>query len=304
MNKDTLTNVAASVRMRLFNLARESREDFGLLLSRFAIERLLYRISISPHCKMFLLKGAVLFTVWKNLPRRPTRDIDFQGIGDSSPDHLMEVFRSLCEIEAMEDGMRFDAASIQITSIRNEQEYGGLRVRLNAYLADARIPLWIDIGFGDAVTPPPREADYPTILSLPAPRVQLYPPETVIAEKWQAMVELGFSNSRMKDFYDLWILSRHIEFDGRLLSQAIYATFERRRTSLPLELPVAFREEFCEDSEKRAQWQGFTRKSQLQNIPELFEVVRDIRNFLWPLTEALRDDNSFVMSWIPGKGWH
>lgn len=303
MSKGTSTNIAASVRMRLFNLAQQSGEDFGSLLSRFATERLLYRLSISPYREMFLLKGAVLFAVWENVPRRPTRDVDFQGLGDSSPDHLLKVFRSLCDIEANEDGMRFDANSIQVTPIRKGQRYGGARVRLDVYLADARIPLWVDIGFGDAVTPKPRNANYPTLLPLPVPQIKLYPPETVVAEKWQAMVELGSSNSRMKDFYDVWILARYLKFDGVLLSRAIKATFNRRQTPLPVDLPESLQKEFCQDNEKMSQWRAFTHKSQLQDIPEFYGVATVLQEFLWPLTEALRGESLFSMRWMPGKGW-
>ena len=302
------TNVAASVRARLLNLSRESGEEFGLLLSRFAAERFLYRLSISPHRESFLLKGAALFAVWQNVPRRPTRDVDFLGVdfsgeGDASPEHLIAVFRALCEIEAPEDGVRFDSASMVVSAIREEQHYGGQRVRFSAFLGEARVPLRMDVGFGDVVTPSPQEADYPTLLSLPAPRLFLYPPETVIAEKWQAMVELGSSNSRLKDFYDIWILSRHLEFDGALLSQAIAATFARRRTSLPITRPEALDDAFGLDRAKAMQWQAFGRKSRLQNLPLLHEVIRSIYVFLWPVTEAARNGEPFPMLWTAEKGW-
>jgi hypothetical protein len=233
-----------------------------------------------------LLKGASLFTVWQNVPRRPTRDVYFLGSGDSSPLHLAALFRSLCEIEAPEDGVRFDSASVEVTPIREEQRYGGQRVRLLAYLAEARVPLRIDVGFGDVVTLPVCEADYPTLLGLPAPRLRLYPRETVIAEKWQAMVELGSANSRLKDFYDVWILSCYLEFDGALLSQAIAATFERRRTPLPAAIPEALEDVFSNDRAKVTQWRAFARKSWLKDVPKLHAVAA-----------------AFPMQWIFDEGW-
>lgn len=304
MNPDKPANVAASVRDRLFNLARQNGEEFGLVLSRFAIERLLYRLSLSPYRESFLLKGAVLFTVWQNVPRRPTRDVDFLGIGDASTDRLVQVFRSLCALDGTsEDGLLFDEDSVSVSAIREEQRYGGLRVRMQTRLAQARIPLRVDVGFGDAVTPPAREMDYPTLLPLPAPRLPIYPPETVIAEKYQAMVELGIGNSRMKDFYDVWIMARHLSFDGALLSQAVAATFERRQTSLPATVPIALQNEFGRDAARVTQWRAFTRKNRLQHAPELEEVVGELQAFLWPLTEHLRTGSQFTMRWTPQNRW-
>lgn len=287
----------------MLNLSRESGEEFGLLLSRFAAERFLYRLSISPYRDSFLLKGAALFTVWQTVPRRPTRDIDFLGSGDTSPEHLAATFRALCEIEAPEDGVRFDSYSVEISPIREEQHYGGQRVRFVAYLGEARVPLRMDIGFGDVVTPPAREAEYPTLLPLPAPCLRLYPPETVIAEKWQAMVELGSNNSRLKDFYDVWILSRHLPFDGALLSQAIEATFARRQTALPTEMPEALSDAFSLDRVKVTQWRAFARKSRLHDVPELAEVMSAIQSFLWPITESIRRGDPLLIQWKPGEGW-
>lgn len=303
MKTPASVNVAASVRARLLNLSRQSGEQFGLLLSRFAAERLLYRLSISPHRDEYLLKGAALFAAWQNVPRRPTRDVDFLGRGDASPAHLSAVFRSLCEIEALEDGVRFDRATVEIAPIRQEQHYGGQRVRLVARLGEARVPLRVDVGFGDVVTPPPRETEYPTLLALPAPRLRFYPPETVIAEKWQAMVELGQANSRLKDFYDIWTLAQHLEFDGAVLCQAIAATFERRRTALPETVPAALGSAFSLDRSKATQWHAFIRKSRLQDVPELHEVTADLLRFLWPVTQAARVGSVFEMQWSWEGGW-
>lgn len=311
MSEENPVNVAASVRQRLLNISRESGEEFGLLLSRFAIERLLYRLSVSPHRASFLLKGAALFTVWKNVPRRPTRDVDFLGLGffgndvdsDVAAEKLAAIFRSLCEIEVPSDGLYFESGSVQVASIRDEQRYGGQRIRLESHLAQARIPLRVDVGFGDVVTPSARETEYPTLLSFPAPRLAMYPPETVIAEKYQAMVELGEGNSRMKDFYDVWILTQHQDFDGALLSRAIAATFLRRSTPIPNEMPESLREEFCRSSARVMQWRAFTRKNCLQESPEIHEIAGVLRAFLWPLTQSLQNGAPFSMRWNPKSGW-
>ena len=250
MKRDELTNIPASVRHRLLNFSRANGEEFGLVLSRFAVERLLYRLSISPHREVFLLKGAALFALWPDLPRRRTRDVDFLGTGEATPERLIEIFRALCQIETIDDGLHFRVESVRVAPIREEQRYGGQRVRLEATLSGARIALQIDVGFGDAVTPAPCEAKYPTLLAFPAPHLKHYPLETVIAEKWQAIVDLGMGNTRLKDFYDLWLLATHREFEGALLADALRATFARRQTIWPETLPEALTEVFTRDAAK------------------------------------------------------
>ena len=196
-------NVAASVRQRLLNLRVKYPGDFNVLLTRYAAERLLYRLSISPHSRQFVLKGALLFVVWLPQWHRPTRDLDLLGFGENSVERLTDLFREICQTEAVADGLEFDPASLEATEIREGQEYGGRRVRLLALLGNARVPVQVDVGFGDSITPGPCEIDYPTLLSdLPAPKLRAYPRETVVAEKLEAMVALGWANSRMKDFYD------------------------------------------------------------------------------------------------------
>lgn len=301
--KSAPTNVAASVRARLSNISKSSGEEFGLLLSRFAIERLLYRLSRSPHQNEFLLKGASLFALWPAVPRRPTRDVDFLGFGEDSPLRLESIFRALCEIEALEDGLLFLSDSVRVAAIREDQRYGGQRVHLEAQLQGARISLQVDVGFGDAVTPAPQEGEFPTLLPLPAPHLKFYPLETVIAEKWQAMVELGQANSRMKDFYDLWILSRHLEFDGALVAQAMRATFERRQTLLPTTLPIALRADFFEAQSKQTQWRAFLRKNRLEDAATLAVIAADLQKFLWPINVAASHAQPFRRRWIPGSGW-
>ena len=218
-------NMAASVRQRLLNLARERRENFDYLLTRFGLERFLYRLANSPFRDRFILKGAMFFLLWGMDEHRPTRDADFLGFGENDAENLVAIFQDVCRVAVEDDGLIFDPASVQAAAIREEMEYGGIRVTLPAILDRARISLQFDVGFGDAVTPLAEEVDYPTLLDLPAPHLRIYPKETVIAEKFQAMVHLGIANSRMKDFYDIWVMARSFDFDGSVLKTAIERTF-------------------------------------------------------------------------------
>ena len=259
MNDRLGKNMAVSVRDRLLNLARERGEDFQLILTRYGLERLLYRLGKSDYRDLFILKGAMLFVLWSDQPHRPTRDVDFLGFGDSSETGLKTVFRELCEIPVEDDGLTLIADSIQVDAIRDDTEYGGMRVKLFGELAGARILIQADIGFGDAVTPDPRNIEYPTLLDNPAPFLKAYPRETVVAEKYQALVNLGMANSRMKDFYDIWIISSEFDFDGLTLSEAISNTFSRRHTPLPEHVPFGLSPEFYRDSQKNTQWSAFVR---------------------------------------------
>ena len=242
-------NPAASVRQRLLSRARVRGEDFQLVLTWYGIERLLYRLSQSTHGESFVLKGAMLFSFWSGEAHRPTRDLDLLGFGDPRVERMEEVFRSVCQVRC-EDGLQFDPASVHGEEIRASDEYDGVRIKVAARLAGARVRLQVDVGFGDAVVPRPETIDYPTLLDFPPPRVLAYPREVVVAEKFQALVELGMANTRMKDFYDLWVLARRFAFDGERLSKAIAATFERRRTPIPLGPPLALTQEFHDDPAK------------------------------------------------------
>jgi len=248
-----LRDIGASVRARLLNLARQKGQALDLLLTRYAIERLLYRLSISLHRDRFVLKGAMLMTTWFDDPHRPTRDVDFLGYGDPAPELMLATFREICAIDT-DDGISFDVEGLRVELIREELDYGGLRLRTTAALAGARITIVIDIGFGDAIEPGVEEVDLPVLLDLLSPRVRVYARETVIAEKFQAMVMLGLANSRMKDFYDVWILSRSYDFDEDRLTRAIEATFERRGTDVPVEEPEALSQTFARDAAKQRQW--------------------------------------------------
>jgi len=304
MSPKDIQNLAASVRQRLFNLAKQRGDDFGILLTRYAIERLLYRLSESPHSSQFLLKGATLFALWGGGPYRSTRDLDLLGSGESSVQRLEQVFRDICTVQVEPDGLRFAAETVEGNDIREDREYGGVRIILIAHLEQARIQIQVDIGFGDAVTPPPEDVEFPTILGFPAPHLRAYRRETVVAEKFQAMVMLGIANSRMRDFHDVWFLSRRFEFSGRPLSQAIKDTFARRRTALPAQTPLALTPEFSASPGKQAQWRAFVRKAGLTSDQTAFiGVIVALNEFLMPPTLALIRGQKPAMRWRPGGPW-
>lgn len=297
-------NLAASIRNRLLAIARERGEDFQLLLTRYGLERLLYRLSQSPHRDRFVLKGAMLFILWSDEPHRPTRDVDLLGLGDSSVANLRRVFRNLCGMPPKEDGVAFDPESVRVRPIRDDTEYGGIRVTLTGWLAGALIPIQADIGFGDAVTPEVVELEYPTLLGDPVPCLKTYPRETFIAEKYQAIVALGIANSRMKDFYDLWVMARKFDFHGEVLALAIGNTFARRRTTLPDGNPSAFGPAFTNDPRKNSQLKAFlSRVSATNTNITLSEICACLSEFLGPPTEAARDKHVFEATWRNSGPW-
>lgn len=286
-----VVNVSASVRDRLFNLARECKQPFDLLLTRYVLERLLYRLSTTKHSSRFVLKGAVLLTTWIKESFRPTRDLDLLGHGDSGSDAMLNIFREICAIK-LDDGVVFDTEMLSVDTIREELEYGGVRIKTKATVGTARVPVAVDIAFGDAIEPGAEETDLPVLLDQPAPHLRTYPKETVIAEKFQAMVALGRANSRMKDFYDIWVLSRTYEFKGDALARAIAATFARRKTPIPAEVPDSLTSAFSGDVAKVQQWNSFV--SDLSVQPGTLEtVVSDLAAFLMPrASEALQIQNA------------
>ena len=297
-------DLAASVRARLYNLSKERHEDFNLLLTRFTLERFLYRLGQSPLRERFILKGAALFTLWFDSPHRPTRDLDLLGSGHSSLQQVTQDIRAICA-EQCDDGLVFKLDSVHTEPIRVDAPYIGARVKLLTKLGTARIDLQIDIGYGDAVIPPPQWVDYRTLLqNLPAPHVRAYSVYTTVAEKFDAMVTLSMANTRMKDFYDLWHLSRAFVFEGALLAKSIRATFERRGTTLPLEMPVAFTDEFISSTIKATQWQAFIRKNKLSDAPAWNQAVQVIRDWLMPALQSAQANESFKQTWQPGTGWH
>ncbi|MES3022920.1 MAG: nucleotidyl transferase AbiEii/AbiGii toxin family protein [Pseudomonadota bacterium] len=265
-------NVGASVRARLLNRARSDRLDFNLMLTRYALERLLYRLSVSKWSNEFLLKGALLFDLWFDQPQRPTRDIDLLGFGSAGLEHLETVFQDVCG-QICDDGMVFDQASVRATEIRKDANYEGVRVTLLGVLDGARCAIQIDVGYGDAVTPAAENVSFPVVLDdMPAPQLRAYPVYTVVAEKYQAMVSLGIANTRMKDYFDLWILALHASIDSVILKEAIKATFERRGTPIPVNAPLGLSATFASDQRKQQQWKAFLSKNKLK-APDLAEVV-------------------------------
>ena len=273
-----IKNIGASVRARLLSLSKANDQSFDLVLTRFAIERLLFRLSRSRYADRFVLKGAMLLMAWFKDPYRGTRDLDLLGFGDPSPNVMLATFREILALDAG-DGVVFDAGALRVDRIREEPEYGGLRLRTTASISGARINLTIDIGFGDALEPGAEVIDYPAMLDLPAPRLRAYARETVIAEKFHAMVALGRVNSRMKDFYDIWILSRSFAFNDDRLSRAIAATFTRRGTAIPTDLPDALTPAFALDEQKQRQWLVFVEDVAL-GPGDLADVIKDLAAFL------------------------
>ena len=304
MTKDKPSDESASVRQRLLNITRGTGDDPNLLWTRYAAERLLYRLSFSEYAGDFILKGAMLFLVWTGKSYRPTVDMDLLGRGEGSSERLAKVFRNICNNDVVPDGLVFDANTVSVSPIREEREYQGHRVTLTGFLGKARIPVQVDVGFGDVVTPRAKKIRYPTILDFPAPSIRAYPRETVVAEKFQAMVILGIANSRMKDFFDLYVLARDFTFDGKTLVRAIRATFKRRNTDIPIEPPLALTDEFGHDDVKSVQWNAFVRKGGLEEgVPALPEVLSCLRDFLLLPMDAASGRGSAPRNWGKGGRW-
>ena len=299
----SVTNTAASVHQRLLNKAKETARPFNELLQHYAIERFLYRLSESSQADRFILKGALMFSAWRGLKSRPTMDIDFLGIIDNSVDVVAAVMKEVCRVDVKSDGMTFHGDTVTAERITADAEYEGVRLRLCSNLGNARVPLQIDIGFGDVIVPGPIKVVYPTLLEFPPPKLNGYTMESSIAEKFQAMVKLGILNSRMKDFYDIWILSRSFDFRGKLLAEAIERTFENRKTPITVN-PTFFAPSFATDEDKQIQWQGFVKKAKLGNAPGAFmEVVTDVKIFLEPLVVAIFERERFYRHWTAPGPW-
>ena len=290
---------AHSIFARLKNKARQEGQDFNYLLQRYAIERLLYRVGASEFAARFVLKGATLFLAWTGNMHRVSRDADLLGFGSAEPDDLRDVFQRVCTIAA-EDGVVFDPRGVTAGPIRDDQEYGGVRVIVKGRLHTARLSVQVDVGFGDVITPRPTVLELPSELGQPPPRLKAYPPATLVAEKVEAMVHLGMANSRMKDFYNVLVVSRTFEFSGRTLATAIGRTFERRRTALPTSPPLAFTAAFYEDASKQVQWRAFVKRAGSRTaVGDFAEVVRAVAEFIGPVLLA----GAVPGKWIPGKGW-
>jgi hypothetical protein len=280
-------NTAASVHQRLLDKARQSSRPFNDILQHFAIERFLYRLSQTPNVDRFILKGALMFSVWGGQLTRPTMDIDLLGKIENSPEMIGTAMRDACQVKVEPDGLSFQPETITASRIIEDADYEGIRVRVRGNLGTARFSMQIDIGFGDVIIPGPIKVEYPSLLNFPSAELKGYSIETTIAEKFQAMVKLGIVNSRMKDFYDIWFLSRKFDFTADTLSEAIKKTFFNRKTPIPISLRV-FDTFIKEDTNKQVQWRAFLKKAKLTEAPELFEkIIEEIRTFLEPVITHL-----------------
>jgi hypothetical protein len=302
MSVKTIKNMSASVRQRILNKARAENRPFAELLQYFAMERFLYRLSKSAHAENFILKGALMLRAWKSPVTRPTLDIDMLGKAGNNKAKVVEQVRDICSIEAGADGLMFDLGSIRGEEITQEAEYKGFRVLFTARLDTARIPMQIDIGFGDAVYPGPEKVEIPSLLDFPSPGLMGYTRESAIAEKLNAIVTLGELNSRVKDFFDLWLLSRMFDFKGAELTEAVKRTLYNRGTELPSVIS-AFTEPFIKA--KTVQWNAFIRKLKMNEVPpEFAKVVESIKIFLTPVVDNLRKGTEFTDTWNPKRHWH
>jgi predicted nucleotidyltransferase component of viral defense system len=300
-----IKNMAASVLQRLLDKSRKTGEPFQFLVERYALERMLYRLGCSGYAARFILKGGLLMSVWTDQPYRSTRDADVLAFGESAPENLVSVFSELCSLGVENDGLTFQKDSIAHSPIKEEQEYGGTRLKLKAQLGTYEVDMQFDIGFGDAVTPKALWHEYPPILpNFPAPRLRIYPKETVIAEKFDTIVQRQLANSRMKDYYDIFFLQKTFAFEGALLAQALTNTFNRRGTVIPEELPPGLTSAFFTDAAKINQWRAFARKNPLQvSQYSLEDVINALQGFLMPPAKAAAQKQAWRANWTPSVGW-
>jgi len=294
-------NISASIRQRLLNLARKDRRPFGELLQYYAMERFLYRLSRSEHADHFILKGALMLRVWSAPEHRPTMDIDVLGRTSNDEAGVIALIQDVLYLEVEADGLVFDPESVRAERITEDADYEGIRIRFSGVLGTARIHMQVDIGFGDVVHPEPRSWDFPTLLDSPTPRLLGYSRESAIAEKLEAMVKLGELNSRMKDFYDIWLLSRSFDFDGELLTEAVRLTFKQRNTELPQQI-IAFTDRFMDA--KQIQWSAFWGRLQQERVPDSFaEVVEAVQDFIAPVVSTLASGGQFSGKWPRAGPW-
>jgi predicted nucleotidyltransferase component of viral defense system len=297
----SLQNSAISIRQRLLNHSKSNQKPFNEVLQYYAMERFLYRLSLSQHKNKFILKGALMLRLWNAAESRPTMDIDMLGRTSNDAENIIQQVRDILSAEVVEDGIRFDTTSLQAEKIKEDADYHGVRVRFTGKLDTAKIYMQIDIGFGDIVYPVPEKSIMPTILDLPAPELFAYSRETVIAEKFEAMIKLGSLNSRMKDFYDIWMLCRQFDFKGPDLTEAIRLTFKNRHTTLPVEIE-AFSEKFIQS--KQIQWTAFTKRINQEHVPVQFQdIINTIQSFLYPLVSALSNQSPAPKEWSSINQW-
>lgn len=303
MRKNTI-NIQASVRALLQNKAEETNRPFAEVLQYYGMERFLYRLSRSKHADKFILKGALLFTAWQIAERRTTLDIDFLARYDNKVASIEAVMRDVCDVPVDPDGLVFDSKNVQGRKIKEDADYEGVRVKFLGFLERSRIPMQIDVGFGDIIYPKTRVINYPVILDFPKPRLKGYPAESVISEKFEAMIKLGLLNSRMKDFYDIWLMMRQFDFNGLNLSGALKRTFEHRKTDLPKEQPLFAEEIYDEKSDRQTLWKAFLRKGDIENAPEKLAITaKKIEDFLIKPLDAISKRLEFNGQWEAPGPW-
>lgn len=300
---ERVRGLVQSIMDRLKNQARSRGIPFNEILTYYVLERFLYRLAESKYQNDFVLKGALLMSLWPGGLSRSTRDIDLRGYVPHDPERITKIFREICDVQGDQDGLIFETGSIRMETIREGAGYSGLRVHLQASLGKARIPFRVDIGFTDPIVPDAETADFPTILDFDAPTLRVYPVATVVAEKVEAIIQLGVLNGRMKDYFDLHHISRHFELDGHQLAEAITATFKSRGSRIPAELPVGLSSSFGESNQPL--WAAFLKRGRIAaSAPqELNDVLEELRRFLLPPLEKLADNKTWERAWRPSKGW-
>jgi len=302
MGKD-IKNIAASVHRRLLDTAKKSGRPFNELLQYYTIERFIFRLAQSPFEKTYILKGALMFFAWNTKLPRPTKDVDLLGKIDNSLDVIIDSMKKICQQKVVPDGIFFNPETISATRIIEDVEYDGIRVRIPGNLGTIRLSVQIDVGFGDVIVPNATKFTYPTILDFPAPKIRGYSKESIISEKFHAMVKLGVLNSRMKDFYDIWLLSQKFDFKAQTLSKAFKKTFENRKTKI-ISNPVVFQESFLSDKGKQNQWQAFIQRTKITNTPKSFtKVIGALKTFISPVTSSLAEIKIFQKIWKAPGPW-
>ncbi len=303
MRKD-VKNIQASVRAQLQNIAKEANRPFAELLQYYGMERFLYRFSRSKYADKFVLKGALMFTVWQIPQRRTTLDIDFSSTYDNQIETIEKVIRDVCKVSVPPDGLVFDSQTVKGQKIKEDADYEGVRVKFRGFLERSRIPMQIDVGFGDVIYPKPKTINYPVILDFPQPHLKGYPAESVVSEKFEAMVKLGLLNSRMKDFYDIWLMMRQFNFDGLKLVEALKGTFKHRKTPLPEHKPLFAEEIYDERSDRQTLWKALLKKGDIKYVPEkLRTTATEIEQFLIKPLDAIQRSKEFIKEWISPGPW-
>lgn len=302
MSQRELRNIPASVRARLLNEAKASGESYDQVLQYFAIERLLYRLSKTKWAQRLIVKGAIMLRAWGTPLGRPTRDIDFLGRVDNSPESVARVVRECLAIGYPDDGLVFDR-EVETTVINAGNAYSGVRAVLRGNLDGGRFKLQLDISIDDAVVPDPEWVDYPTMLDLDAPRVLAYRPATALAEKYETIVSKGLTNSRLRDYYDIWLLSANHRYAGSELAAAIAATFAHRGTLLPAEVPPGLTETFHARPEVRHRWRSFLMTTGAKAPNDLADVCERVVAFIMPPAAAAASGSKFISTWSPSSGW-